>query len=114
MEPNQFEVWIADLNPTIGTEPGKVRPVIVVQSNLLNKHHLSSIICPITSKVQLKSKILRIHLPKGSCGLNEPCDIMIDQVRAIDNKRLIRKIGIAPKTIVNQVHRSLKIILDLE
>jgi mRNA interferase MazF len=85
MKVKQFEIWVADLNPTIGTEPGKGRPVIIVQTDLLNKHHSSSIICPITTNIQRGSEILRIHLQKGCCGLNEGCDIMTDQIRAIDN-----------------------------
>jgi len=65
MTVKQFEIWIADLNPTIGTEAGKIRPVIVVQTNLLNKYHSSSIICPITTNVQKESEILRVHLKKA-------------------------------------------------
>jgi mRNA interferase MazF len=114
MKAKQFEIWIADLNPTMGTEPGKVRPVIIVQTDLLNKHHLSSIICPITTNVQKKSEILRVHLKKGSCGLNIGCDIMIDQIRAIDNKRLLKKVGVAPNDIISKVKENLKIIFDLE
>ena len=94
MKAKQYEIWIADLNPTIGTKPGKIRPVVVVQTDLLNKHHSSSVICPITTNVQKESEILRVHLKKGCCGLNEGCDIMIDQIRAIDNKRLKNKIGV--------------------
>jgi mRNA interferase MazF len=114
MKVKQFEIWIADLNPTIGTEPGKVRPVIIVQTDLLNKHHSSSIICPITTNIQKESEILRIHLKKGCCGLNEGCDIMIDQIRAIDNKRLIKKVGIAPIEISEKIKENLKILLDME
>ena len=114
MKVKQFEIWIADLNPTMGTEPGKVRPVIIVQTDLLNKHHSSSIICPITTNIQKESEILRIHLKKGCCGLNEGCDIMIDQIRAIDNKRLIKKVGIAPIEISEKIKENLKILLDLE
>jgi mRNA interferase MazF len=114
MKVKQFEIWIADLNPTMGTEPGKVRPVIIVQTDLLNKHHSSSIICPITTNIQKESEILRIHLKKGCCGLNEGCDIMIDQIRAIDNKRLIKKVGIAPIEISGKIKENLKILLDLE
>jgi mRNA interferase MazF len=114
MKAKQFEIWIADLNPTIGTEPGKVRPVIIMQTDLLNKHHPSSIICPITTKVRKEIEILRIHLKKGCCGLEEACDIMIDQVRAIDNKRLIRKIGDIPVELVKPIKENLKIIFDLE
>ena len=114
MKARQFEIWIADLNPTIGTEPGKVRPVIIIQTDLLNKHHPSSIICPMTTNIRQESEILRVHIKKGCCGLEEGCDIMIDQVRAIDNKRLIRKVGSIPVDLVNKVKSNLKIMFDLE
>ena len=114
MKAKQFEIWISDLNPTIGTEPGKIRPVIIVQTDLLNKHHSSSIICPLTTNIQKESEILRIHLKEGCCGLNEACDIMTDQIRAIDNKRLIKKVGTAPTDITEKIKENLKIILDLE
>jgi mRNA interferase MazF len=114
MKVKQFEIWIADLNPTIGTEPGKIRPVVVVQTDLLNKHHSSSVICPITTNVQKESEILRIHLNKGCCGLNEGCDIMIDQIRAIDNNRLKSKVGIVPIDVISTIKENLKIIFDLE
>jgi len=114
MKAKQFEIWIADLNPTIGTEPGKVRPVIIIQTDLLNKHHQSSIICPITTNVRKEIEILRIHLGKGCCGLEEGCDIMIDQVRTIDNKRLIRKVGSIPAELEKSIRENLKILFDLE
>jgi len=114
MRAKQYEIWIADLNPTIGTEPGKIRPVMVVQTDPLNKFHPSTLICPLTTNVQRTSEILRIHLEKGSCELKEACDIMVDQMRAIDNKRLIKRVGIAPKETVIRLKESLKIILDLE
>ncbi len=114
MKAKQFEIWIADLNPTIGTEPGKVRPVIIIQTDLLNKHHPSSIICPITTNIRKEIEILRIHLKKGCCGLEEGCDIMIDQVRAIDNQRLIRKVGNIPAELGKSIKENLKIIFDLE
>ena len=88
----QFEIWIADLNPQIGTEPGKTRPVLVIQTNLLNKvTHPSTLICPISTNVVKESDILRVHLKKGIANLHDNCDILIDQIRAIDNKRLIKK-----------------------
>ena len=114
MKVRQHEIWIADLNPTMGTEPGKIRPVIIIQTDLLNKHHPSSVICPLTTNVQKESEILRVHLKKGSCGLNEECDIMIDQIRAIDNKRLIKKIGAATLEISEKIKENIKILLDIE
>lgn len=114
MKAKQFEIWIADLNPKIGTEPGKFRPVIIIQTDLLNNYHPSSIICPITHHVRKEIEILRIHLKKGCCGLEEGCDIMIDQVRAIDNERLIRKVGTIPLELVKPIKESLKILFDIE
>jgi mRNA interferase MazF len=115
MSIKQFEIWIADLNPQIGTEPGKTRPVLVVQTNLLNKiPHPSTIICPLTSNIEKESDILRVHLKKGMANLRENCDIMIDQIRAIDNKRLIKKIGDLPVSLIEQIKENILIILDIE
>lgn len=112
---NQFEIWIADLNPKIGTEAGKTRPVVVVQTNLLNKiPHPSTIICPITTNVQKDSEVLRVHLKKGTADLHQPCDIMIDQVRALDNKRLIKKVGVLSSDLSDKIKVNLMIMMDLE
>ena len=114
MQVKRFEIWVADLNPQIGTEPGKTRPVLVVQTNLLNKlPHPSTIICPLTTIIQKESEILRVHIEKGTANLIENCDIMIDQVRAIDNKRLLKKLGELPENLSNEVTENLAIILDL-
>ena len=97
----QFEIWIADLNPKIGNEPGKTRPVLIVQTNLLNSvPYPSTIVCPISTHVKRDAEILRVHLKKGTANLHQPCDIMIDQLRAIDNSRLIKKIGSLPVEII--------------
>lgn len=111
----QFEIWIADLNPQIGTEPGKTRPVLTVQTNLLNKiPHPSTIVCPITTNIKKDSEILRIHLKKGMANLHQDCDVMIDQIRAIDNNRLVKKVGVLPYEFIEQVKENIQIILDLE
>jgi len=55
MEINQYEIWIADLEPRFGTESGKVRPVVVIQTDLLNNIHPYTIICPITTNVSPES-----------------------------------------------------------
>lgn len=115
MSIKQFEIWIADLNSKIGTEPGNTRPVLLVQTNLLNKiDHPSTIICPITTNVKKESEILRVHLKKGTANLSQDCDIMIDQIRAIDNNRLMKRTGKLPENISEVVTENLRIILDLE
>ena len=111
---NQFEIWLADLNPQIGTEAGKVRPVLIVQTNFLNEiEHPSTIICPITTKLNNESSILRIRINEGNCGLEQNSDIMIDQIRAIDNSRFVKKIGFASIDIKSKIKENINIVLDL-
>lgn len=112
---NQYEIWISDLNPQIGTETGKTRPVLVVQTNLLNNiPHPSTIVCPITTNVQKESDILRVHLKKGVANLHENGDVMIDQIRAIDNKRLVKKVGNLPNELINKIKENIAILMDLD
>ena len=111
----QYDIWVADLNPQIGTEPGTTRAVLVIQTDLLNKvEHPSTIICPITTNVKPEAEILRVHIEKGIAGMQENCDIMIDQIRAIDNKRLLRKTGSLPLDLVQKVKDNILIVLDME
>jgi len=115
MQMKQFEIWIADLNPRIGTEPGKTRPVLLIQTNLLNKiPHPSTIVCPITTNIIKDAELLRVHLKKGTANLHQDCDVMIDQIRAIDNKRLVQKIGTLPDNLIDLIKENLLIVLDLE
>lgn len=91
---NQYEVWIADLNPQMDTETGKKRPVLVVQTNMLNNlNHPSTEVCPITTNLSDDVEILRVKLSRGVANLKYDCEIMIDQIRALDNRRLVNKIG---------------------
>lgn len=114
MKIKQFEIWLADLSPQLGTEPGKTHPVLIIQTNLLNKvPHPSTLICPLTTQKITKSRILRVSLSKDEANLKGPSDILIDQVRAIDNKRFLKKIGILPSNLVLRVRENIKIVLDL-
>ena len=114
MKIRQFDIWIADLNPRIGTEPGKTRPVIIVQTNLLNSvGHPSTIICPITTGIQIDAEILRAHIKKGEGGLSQDSDILVDQIRAIDNRRLTKKIGTLPKNLIELLKENISVVLDL-
>lgn len=113
MKVKRFEIWLADLNPRFGTEAGKTRPVLVIQSDLLNTHHPSTIVCPITSQVRSGVHILRVNLAKGEGGLHQESAIMIDQMRSIDNRRLVKCLGNLPAQRVEQVANNLRVVLDL-
>lgn len=111
MDIKQFDIWLADLNPSVGTEPGKTRPVVIIQTDLLNETHLSTLICPITTNVKQEIELLRVHLKKGQ--LDKLSDVLVDQVRAIDNKRLIKKLGKLNKEQIEKLKTNLRIVLDL-
>ena len=95
----------------MGTEPGKTRPVVIIQTDLLNEAHLSTIVCPITTKVTPEAEILRVHLKKNQ--LPRLNDILVDQPRAINNKRFIKRLGKLSQDQAVSLKANLKIILDL-
>lgn len=111
MKIQKFHVYTADLNPRFGTEPGEIRPVVAVQTDLLNGEHPSTIICPITTKVNPAAEILRVHLKKGEAGLKTASDILIDQIRAIDNRRLREHLGEISSENKQELLKNLKIII---
>jgi mRNA interferase MazF len=111
MKINQYDIWLANLNPSRGTEPGKTRPVVIVQTNLLNEEHLSTVVCPVTTNVIPEIELLRVHLKKGQ--LDKPSDVLVDQIRAIDNNRLIKKVGSLTKDQAAKLKENIKIVLDL-
>ena len=107
-------IYIANLNPHHGTEPGKTRPVVVVQTDLLNQAgHPSTIVCPLTTHVQKNAPLLRVRVPKEVSGLSEDSDILVDQIRAIDNRRFRHLAGRLPAKKMLELLASLKTILDM-
>ena len=84
------EVWLADLNPSHGTEPGKTRPVLVIQSQaLLDAGHPSTLVIPLTTKLVDDAEPLRIRVAAAG-RLPKLSDLLMDQMRAIDNGRLVK------------------------
>ncbi len=111
MKIKQYDIWLADLNPSKGKEPGKTRPVVIVQTDLLNETHLSTLICPITTNVLSEIELLRVHLKKNQ--LDKLSDVLVDQIRAIDKKRLLSKLGQLTKEQQAKLRNNLRIVLDI-
>ena len=86
---NHGEIWLANLNPGRDSEPGKIRPVLILQNQaLLDAGHPSTLIIPLTTNLIDDAEPLRLRVvAQGS--LNKDSDLLVDQLRAIDNKRLI-------------------------
>ena len=84
------EIWLANLDPRRGTEPGKTRPVLVVQSQaLIDAHHPSTLIIPLTTNLTQNAEPLRIRI-SADTGIGQESDLLVDQLRTIDNRRLVR------------------------
>jgi mRNA interferase MazF len=106
-------LYIADLNPRFGTESGKLRPVIVIQTDLLNEiEHASTWIVPCTTQCTGES-ILRVPLSEGIAGNKQECEVMIDQSRSIDNKRLRKELGKIPSVILRDIKDKIKLLGEL-
>ena len=112
MIPQYGHLYVADLNPRLGTEPGKIRPVVVVQTDALNRVHPSTIICPLTTKTAGFENQLRVALPRAVSGLKQSSDILVDQIKAIDNRRLRRKLRPLPDRYLSELRHKLLLILD--
>ncbi len=103
-------LYLADLNPRLGSEPGKIRPVLVIQTDYLNEQeHPSTWILPCTTHLTGESMI-RVFLPKHLSGNTQDCEIMIDQNRAIDNGRFKKQLGKIPTLILKEIKEKLRLL----
>lgn len=112
---NFGEIWLADLNPKSGTEPGKTRPVLIMQNQiLLDIEHPSTIIIPLTTQLVEEAQPLRIRIPAVN-KLEKDSDLLIDQIRAIDNKRLIKgPLAQCSQDFMKVVQKALLEIIDYQ
>lgn len=111
----RFDIWIADIKPSKGVEPGKVRPVVIVQNDYFHKHYFpSTIICPISSQQEGVSLLRILVEPSKFNGLEKPSSIIPDQITAIDVNRLKYRIGTLEPAIGRKVIEGLSFILDIE
>jgi mRNA interferase MazF len=112
VKPRRGVLYLADFKPRRGTEPGKVRPALVIQTDLLNEaDHTSTWVLPCTTRLTGES-LLRVVLPRGIAGNREECEVMIDQSRAIDNRRLVRALKPLPRSILAEVVEKLRTLGD--
>lgn len=107
----QYDIWLADLNPARGPIPGKIRPVVIVQSNLYNNITDTTVVCPITTNIVEGINYLRVSLLKEQ--LDKKSAILLDQIRTVENRKLIKKINRLNYDQIKKMKRNLQIILDL-
>jgi mRNA interferase MazF len=113
--PEHGEIWLANLNPGRGSEPGKIRPVLLLQNQaLLDAKHPSTLIIPLTTHLVDDAEPLRLRLTAQG-GLNKDSDLLIDQLRAIDNKRLIDgPLLRLEAAVMSRVYRAVSEVLGMD
>ncbi len=109
---NKGEIWLANLNPGKGAEPGKTRPVLIFQDQaLLDVLHPSTLIIPLTTNLIDNAYPLRIRVNVQD-NLKEASDLLIDQLRAIDNKCLISgALTVLTRTQLKQIYAAVNEVM---
>ncbi|MEM4204503.1 MAG: type II toxin-antitoxin system PemK/MazF family toxin [Candidatus Methanomethylicaceae archaeon] len=108
------EIYLADLNPTIGKEISKTRPVLIISNDKNNLFSGTVTILPISSQNLEKIYPFEVFLPKGSGNLPKDSKVKADQIRTIDKRRIIKFIGSLKIEEIENVEKALKIHLELE
>ena len=110
MLPRRWHLYIVDLEPRIGTKPGKQRPCLAIQPSEFGEAGLeSTVVLPLTTKVSKEDAFpLRVRIPAGTCGLERDSDVLVDQVLAWDNSLFHKELGLLPDGLIEQVTAALK------
>ncbi|MFA6171322.1 MAG: type II toxin-antitoxin system PemK/MazF family toxin [Patescibacteria group bacterium] len=106
----QGDIFIVDLNPVRGHEQAGLRPVLILQNNILNKYLSTVIIAPITSNLVAKDKLAAFYLAKDISRLSKDSVILLYQIKTIDKRRLMNKISYLSEEIVKDIKARLKYI----
>ena len=107
------DILVADLEPVLGSEQGGKGPVLVLQNNLSNRYSPVTIVASITSKKFSKQFPTNVYLDKRDSKLDSDSTILLNQIRTIDKKRIIKKISHLDDFIMRQVDMAIKVSLGL-
>lgn len=107
------DIYIVDLSPVIGSEQGGERPGLVVQNNTGNRFSPTVIVAAISGKIKKPKLPTHIAISKGEYGLQKDSVVMLEQIRTVDRKRLIHRVGHADPDFMRKVDRALKISFDV-
>ncbi len=113
MHISRGDIYLAALDPVVGSEIAKTRPVLVVSNNINNKYAGKVTVLPITSKKLKKTYPFELLLPKGTGNLPKDSKVKADQIRTLDKTRLVKHIGKLKSEHLNLLNNTIKIHLAL-
>ena len=108
------DIYYADLRPVVGSEQGGIRPVLIIQNDIGNKHSPTVICAAITSKMIIAKLPSHIELDSRYCEIVKDSVILLEQLRTIDKRRLREKVCHLEGNVIRQVNRALRISLDID
>jgi mRNA interferase MazF len=108
------DVYYADLRPVIGSEQGGIRPVLIIQNDIGNKHSPTVICAAITSKMNKAKLPTHVELDAATYHMMKDSVILLEQLRTIDKKRLRDKVCHLNASILKKIDEALKISLELD
>jgi mRNA interferase MazF len=111
--PKRGEVYLVNFDPTIGSEIKKTRPALIIQNDIANRYSPITIVAAITSQIGEKIYPTEVLIELGQSQLKRRCVVLLNQVRAIDKQRLVKRIGFFDTVIMERVNRALEISLGL-
>ena len=107
------EIYYADLSPVVGSEQGGVRPVLIVQNDVGNRHSPTVIAAAITSQKEKAKLPTHISLNAQSCGLSKDSVVLLEQIRTIDKRRLKERMGEIDSVSMSKINDALTISFGL-
>ncbi|MBE6875443.1 MAG: type II toxin-antitoxin system PemK/MazF family toxin [Ruminococcus sp.] len=113
MSVKRGEIYYADLSPVVGSEQGGIRPVLIVQNDVGNRHSPTVIAAAITSRLDKAKLPTHISLEAASCGLQKDSIVLLEQIRTLDKKRLKDRMGSLDSSAMNRVDNALSISFGL-
>ncbi len=108
------DVYYADLRPVVGSEQGGVRPVLVIQNDVGNKHSPTVICAAITSRMNKAKLPTHVELNAGRSAMAKDSVILLEQLRTIDKQRLREKICHIDEELLKRVNEALRVSLALD
>ena len=113
MSVKRGEIYYADLSPVVGSEQGGIRPVLIVQNDIGNRHSPTVIAAAITSRLDKAKLPTHISLDAASCGLTKDSIVLLEQIRTIDKRRLKDRMGAIDHESMDRVDNALSISFGL-
>ena len=113
MTVHRGDIYYADLSPVIGSEQGGMRPVLIVQNDIGNKHSPTVIAAAITSRLDKAKLPTHIEIDASAYGIERDSVILLEQLRTIDKRRLKDKVCHLDQAMLDKVNHALEISLEL-